>query len=134
MFRYKGGNIVNEKGKVWDVSGAKDRENQNVQVWGRHNGINQRWTIAYCDTIKPEPTKGQLNPDFGIYVQRPFYIVTQLPSKRFVDMIGKNLVIKTPNGRRTQMWWFCQRTKTIKSSYNKRLSFDIQSAGRSQNL
>jgi len=33
MFRLKGENIVNEKGKVLDVSGGRDAENQNVIVW-----------------------------------------------------------------------------------------------------
>lgn len=49
MFRYKDGNIVNEKGKVLDVRGGQDLENQQVLVWNKHNGINQQWDILYVD-------------------------------------------------------------------------------------
>jgi len=40
LFTYKNANIVNEKGKVMDVSGARDAENQNIHMWNRHNGLN----------------------------------------------------------------------------------------------
>ena len=53
---YKNGNIVNEKGKVLDVSGGKDKENQDVIVWNLHNGLNQQWDIVYSDL--PEPPIG----------------------------------------------------------------------------
>jgi hypothetical protein len=32
-----------------DVSGAKDRENQSIHMWKRHNGLNQQWDIVYVD-------------------------------------------------------------------------------------
>jgi hypothetical protein len=65
--------------------------------------------------MKAEPKKGQLNTDFGFYVERPFHVISQMKDKRYLDMINRNLVIKTPNGFKTQLWWFDQRTKTIKS-------------------
>jgi len=34
---------------------------------------------VYADEWKGEPTKGQLNTDFGLYVERDFYVVSQLP-------------------------------------------------------
>jgi len=58
MFRYKDGNIVNEKGKVLDVHSGLDVDNRQVIVWNRHNGLNQQWDIMYVDEQKPEPTKG----------------------------------------------------------------------------
>jgi len=57
--------------------------------------------------MQAEPTKGQLNEDFGLYVQRPFHIVSQLPGRRYLDIIdGRNIVIKSPNSYDTQVWWF----------------------------
>jgi hypothetical protein len=41
MFRMKGAFLTNEKGKVMDVSGNKDNENQNIVIWKRHGGLNQ---------------------------------------------------------------------------------------------
>ena len=115
MFRYRGANLINDKGKAVDISGAVDAENRNLIVHKRHGGLNQQWDIKYVDSMKPEPRKGQKNTDFGLYVQRPFHIVSQMHKHRYLDMVGRNLVIKTPNGRKTQVFWFDQRSKTIKS-------------------
>jgi hypothetical protein len=98
LFRYNGDNIVNEKGKVLDVTGNKDNENSLVIAWNKHNGLNQQWDIIYCDTWKGWTKKGELNKDFGFFVERPFYIVSELPQHRYIDVIGTNTVIKTPNG------------------------------------
>jgi hypothetical protein len=96
--------------------------------------MNQKWRIIYVDKMKPEPKKGQLNTEFGLYVERPFHIVSQLPSHKFLDVLGSNLVIKTPNGRKSQIWWFDQKSKTIKSQWRRHQSIDMQNAGRSRNL
>jgi NADPH-dependent glutamate synthase beta subunit-like oxidoreductase len=40
LFRYQGSNIVNERGKVMDISGNKDALNQNIHMWKKHNGLN----------------------------------------------------------------------------------------------
>jgi hypothetical protein len=81
-----------------------------------------------------EPKKGELNKDFGLYVERPFYIVSALASHRYLDLINnRNMVIKTQNGRNTQTWFFDQKTWTIKTMYNKQ-SFDIQNSGKTRNM
>ena len=36
--------------------------------------MNQKWDIVYIDTMKKDPVKGQLNKDFGLYIERPFHI------------------------------------------------------------
>ena len=64
--------------------------------------MNQRWRVRYVDTIPPEPKKGQKNHEFGLYVERPFHIVSMMGHRRYLDLIGRNLVIKTSNGRSTQ--------------------------------
>jgi hypothetical protein len=43
------------------------------------------------------------------------------------------MVIKTANGRRTQVWYFDQVSKTIKTRYNNQ-SWDIKSAGRTRDM
>jgi len=102
MFRYQGAAVVNEKGKVLEIQGALDNENRNIGVNTNKNGIHQQWDIVYVDEWKGEPTKGQLNKRFGLYVERDFYVVSALPDKRYLDLINnRNMVIKIPNGRRT---------------------------------
>jgi len=115
MFKYDNGFVVNERGQVMDVSGNKDAENQNIHMWKKHGGKNQQWDIVYVEDMKAEPVKGELSPDFGLYVERPFHIVSEMPSHRYLDIISNNLVVKTPNGFDTQIFWFDQKTRTIKS-------------------
>jgi len=98
MWRNEGGYIVNEKGKVLEVQNQNldtDAENRNVQVTNRGNDIRQQWEIIYVDEYS-EPKKGELNEKFGLYVERDFYIVSALPSGRYMDIINnRNMVIKT---------------------------------------
>jgi hypothetical protein len=54
----QGENIVNSRGKVIDVAGGIDNENQNIIVASRNNKVSQRWTIVYVDEDKPRPKKG----------------------------------------------------------------------------
>jgi hypothetical protein len=44
-----------------------------------------------------EPGKGELNKEYGFYVERPFYIISMCGEKRYIDVIGRNVVVKTPN-------------------------------------
>jgi hypothetical protein len=92
----------------------------------RSNGkMNQLWDIIYVDEYPEEPKKGELNEDFGLYVERPFYIQTALASHRYLDLINnRNMVIKIPNGRNTQVWYFDQKSLTIKTKLNNQ-SWDI---------
>jgi hypothetical protein len=107
MFKYQDAFVVNEKGKVLDVQGAVDAENRNIMIYNKHGKINQQWDIVYADEWKGEPGKGELNEKFGLYVERDFHIVSQLPENRYIDLINnRNMVIKTSNGRRTQTWYF----------------------------
>jgi hypothetical protein len=79
----------------------------------------QRWRVVYVEDYKGEPTKGQLNEKMGLYVERDFYIVSRLPENRYLEVAdNRNMVIKTPNGRKQQIWYFDQRSLTIKTRYN----------------
>jgi formylmethanofuran dehydrogenase subunit E-like metal-binding protein len=77
LFKKDGEFIINEKdGRALDVQGGVDAENRNIIV-NRNNGkTNQRWQIIYVDEYPDEPTKGQLNKNFGLYVERDFYVVS----------------------------------------------------------
>ena len=67
-------------------------------------------------------------------IERPFFVRSDLGKGRYLDILGRNMVIKTPNGFNTQQWWFDQKTKTIKNWQNKGWSWDIQGAGRQRNM
>jgi len=120
-----GAYLVNEKGKVMDVDGGVDDEQRNIIVHNKHGKINQQWDIVYADEYPAEPVKGEFNSIFGLYVDRDFFIVSALKENRYLDIINnRNLVIKIPNSRKSQKWWFDQKTLTIKTRYNNQ-NFDI---------
>jgi hypothetical protein len=108
MFRLKDEfYLTNEKGKVVAVDGGLDNENRNLVMETKNGKVHQRWRVVYVEDYEDEPTKGQLNKKFGLYVERDFYVVTELSSHRYLDLINnRNMVVKTPNGRKTQIWYF----------------------------
>jgi patatin-like phospholipase/acyl hydrolase len=117
-----------------DVSGGYDGENKNVVVWRKHGKLNQQWDIIYADEYPEEPTKGELNKEFGLYVLRDFHIVSEMDSHRYLEVINtRDMVIKTPNAQKGQVWYFDQVSKTIKSKRNNQ-SFDIQNSGKTRTL
>jgi len=78
----------------------------------------------YTDAMEKQPTKGQLNKYFNLYVERPFHIVSQLQSGRYLDLVSNQVKMKTPNGFDSQLWWFDQRTKTIRNGLEKNKCLD----------
>ena len=122
-----------QNNKVLDVEGGRDHEGQNVIAYKRHNGPNQRWNIVYLDKVVKQ--KSGLNSKFGFYINRPFYIVSSMPMRRVLEVVGgRNVVIRRRSNRNTQRWVFDQKSKTIQSFAYRTRSFDIQNAGRSANL
>jgi len=84
----KNGNVVNEKGKVLDVRGGQDRNNQDVIVWSLHNGLNQQWDVVYTDQPEP-PVNFQPN--------KPFVLINQMAGKRLLTLSGSNFVVQSRN-------------------------------------
>jgi len=73
-----------------EVQSNADRENQNIVIAKSTGKMNQLWDVIYVDEWKGEPKKGELNEDFGFYVQRPFHIMSMLPRRRYLDALGNN--------------------------------------------
>jgi len=80
-------------------------------------------------------TKG-VNKDFGFEINRPFYIVSQLPMNKVVEMQGgTNVVLKRWRAnQRQQQFVFDNVSKTVKNMNWKNYALDIQNNGRSNNL
>jgi hypothetical protein len=129
-----GENIVNSRGKIIDVAGGVDNENQNIIVSTRNNKMSQRWTIVYVDEDKPAPKKGTYMQDLGFYALRPFYIESLAGGGRFVSLMGTNVVINPQTGEVNQKFFFDPTTMTIKTSSMSNKSLNIASNGGSTNL
>ena len=98
--------LVNDKGKVMTIVGDVDAENRNIGVFNKDGKLGQTWDIIYADEMPPTPKKGELFAAWGFKVETPFYVISNLPDGRFIDLIGRNMVIKTRNGFKSQEWFF----------------------------
>jgi len=87
------------------------------------------------DKAEKTATKG-LNEEFGFYINRPFYLVSQLPFNRVVEMLGgTNVVLKRWRKNATQQqFWFDEVSKTLRNNHWKNYCLDIASNGGSSNL
>jgi hypothetical protein len=135
LFTWRAPYLANykEKSKVVEVSG-QDTENRNIWIREKTGKINQQWEVIYIKDMQREPKKGEMNKDFGLVVEKDFHIISALPSGRYLDILGSNIVIKTQNGRNTQKWFFDQNTRTIKSRSSTGKSFDIETSGKGSNM
>ena len=81
--------------KVVEVLDRKDEEGQAVIINGRNgnskNNANQRWKILYVDKAPKIRTKG-FNKEFGLHINRPFYIRSRMPMQRVIECHGANNV------------------------------------------
>jgi hypothetical protein len=71
--------------------------------------------MIYVKDWKGEQTKGEWNRDYGMIVDMDFYIISLMGEGRYIDYLGRNLVIKTQNGRTSQKWYFHQPSRTVRS-------------------
>ena len=125
--------LVNDKGKVMTIVGDVDAENRNIGVFNKDGKVGQTWDIIYADEMPADLKKGDLNKDWGMIIEEPFYVISNLPTGRYLDVLGRNMVIKTRNGFPSQEWYFHQQSRTIKNKKNN-LSWDIQNAGKTTNM
>jgi hypothetical protein len=116
---------IQERNRCLDVSESKDVEGQAVQIHGRTNGANQRWKVVYTNTVKTR-TEG-MNEKFGFEINRPFYLVSELPFNRVAECHGANNVWlkRWRNNVKAQQWYFDEVSKTIKNNNWRSHSLDI---------
>jgi hypothetical protein len=88
VFKYENNQFINwSNNKVVEVKGSKDEEMAAVGVFGNNNGRNQQWQVVYVDKADGPQTQG-LNKEFGMHCDRLFYIVSELPFNRVIEMHG----------------------------------------------
>jgi hypothetical protein len=76
MFRYEAPFLINEHGKVLDINGNVDAENRNIEIYQKHGKLNQQWDLIYADEWPEDPKPGEMNEDFGLIVEKDFFVVS----------------------------------------------------------
>ena len=70
-----------------------------------------------------------MNEEYGLIVEKDFYVISAMKPNRYLEVINnRNMVVKARNGQRGQVWYFDQRSLTIKTRINNQ-SWNIQSNG-----
>lgn len=124
-FNIRGEHVLSVRGVALDVQGSRDKEGQNVIVWKKHNGRNQKWNIVYRDYD---------NVQQGIIPGKPFRLVTKMRSGRVLTRVGNNVVIRSRNDKEDQVFILDSKTQTIEPVKNRKVSLDIGDWGHNRYL
>jgi hypothetical protein len=77
--------------------------------------LSQQWDLIYVDVYPEEPKKGELNKEFGLYVERDFNVISAMKPNRYLEVINnRNMVIKTPNGNEDKSGTSTNNQKPLK--------------------
>lgn len=125
--------VQNEHGKVLDVHGGVDTEYRNVWMYGINRSPAQRWAIRYIDEYR-DPEDGEMGTGWGFKVNTDFYLISAMGGRRYLDLVGNASVVKVPNGRTSQKWFFDWKTKTIRSRRTVSYALQIVSNGGGQDM
>jgi hypothetical protein len=133
---YKWLNLYQFKTQAWI-----DLENSTRKKWElrHHVGCHLQFKLVKSSR-KPRPAKppkshSAARATYGLIPMTEFYVKSKSGSGRFLDLIDNtNMVTKTRNGFNTQKWIFNHKTSTIQSVAKANYSWDIQGAGKSNNM
>jgi hypothetical protein len=95
----------------------------------------QLWNIMYLDKADKVATKG-LDKDFGFHINRPFYLVSELPFNRVAECIGASYLRlkRWRNNVTQQQWVFDGKSKTIRSKTWSNYAIQISGNGGSNTI
>lgn len=134
LHKMKGEQLVNIQGKILDFDSKKEMENQLIKFSTESKLCSQKWNIIYIDDLPKSLKTGELNTQWGFRINTDFYIQTALASRRIADNIGNNLILKTRNSFKTQVWYFGNQYKMIRSRASTNNVLNISSNGNGENL
>jgi hypothetical protein len=129
-FNAKTGQFKNVKNKKY-LDGT-DSEGANVKLSA---SAAAKWEIIYSNKMEKIKTSG-LNKNFGLEINRNFYIVSKLPMERALTNVGANNVVlkRLQRNNSAQLFYFDGTTKTIKSRQYTGRSLQIDGSGKSKNV
>jgi hypothetical protein len=116
--------------KILEVKDSKDVEAGPVVVNSNTGKVNQKWNIIYLDKAGKIESKG-LNEEFGFHINRPFYIRSMMPMRRVMRCHGAGWIHlnRWVKGRQDQIFWFDEKTKTVRNQQWKTHAIERHSNG-----
>jgi hypothetical protein len=133
MFKFTGSYFMNIKGKTLTLTTETNMSHLFFRVKNtknKWNGLDQKWSLKYMDELPKPPKKGDWCGEYGFHHMRDFHLVSALPAHRYLDYLGADTVIKVPNGRTTQTWYFDWNSRSIRSRAVTSKNINIASSNR----
>jgi hypothetical protein len=90
--------------------------------WNNQKGTT--WRLEYLDeSVKMVTQRKKISPtgDYkyvpaaGLFANRPFRIISKLPSRRLMTVVGRNVVVKDRSQDMSQVWMYVEKNSCIKS-------------------
>lgn len=80
-------------------------------------GENQRWKIIYLEDYEKNWLKaGEYASENGFFIERPFYIMSRVPSRRYLEVYpNQQATIRTPTRSLPQTFYYNWVQRTIMS-------------------
>jgi hypothetical protein len=128
QFRYENKQFINiQNGKAVD-STSNDDEGTEVKISNKNDSVQQKFDIVYLDKKAKAATSG-FNEEFGLHINRPFYLRSRLPMRRVAECIGASYLRlkRWRNNTKAQQWYFDGVDKTIHNNNWKSHVLDIKS-------
>lgn len=115
--------VVNKDKKSIQVQGNSDKKDQNIIIAEYNMNKGTTWKIHYTDesvtttTTKKTTVSGEYkyNTNAGLFVMRPFRIVSRLESKRLMAVKGQNVVVMDRSLDNSQVFYFTEKNNCIRS-------------------
>lgn len=76
LWRFENNMLRNERGTILQVQ--SDTYNSQFYHKRKSGNMYQQFDIIYADELPPDLKKGDFNEQFGIHIERPFFVVSAL--------------------------------------------------------
>jgi hypothetical protein len=88
------------------------------------------WDVIYLDKAGKIESEG-LNEEFGFHINRPFYFRSMMPMRRVMRCHGAGWIHlnRWVKGRKDQLFWFDEKTKTVRNEQWKSHAIERHSNG-----
>lgn len=131
-------NFIKDDGtdRAMEVAEGRDDNNRNIKM-NKFNkdAVHQQWDIIYADEYPDDPKKGEFNEKYGLYVERPFHIVSELKGNRYLDLRSNRYMVTNSRSKSVdQIWYFDQKSLTIRSKNANEQVFAIERSGTTNNM
>lgn len=117
------------------MQGNSDKKDQNIIIADYNTNKGTTWKIQYADesvasvtTAKKTTVLGdyKYNTNAGLFVMRPFRIVSRLESKRLMGVKGLNVVAMDRSLDKSQVFYFTEKNSCIRTQASPGKCLDIE--------